>query len=86
MLASRAPDRELVALPGGAFAMGSDDHYPEESPVHPVRVGAFAISPTAVTNAEFAAFARETRYVTVAERPLDPAEFPGAPPENLVPG
>ncbi len=27
-----------------------------------------------------------TGYVTVAERPLDPADFPGAPPENLVPG
>ena len=24
--------------------------------------------------------------MTVAERPLDPADFPGAPPENLVPG
>ena len=24
--------------------------------------------------------------MTVAERPLDPSDFPGAPPENLVPG
>ena len=24
--------------------------------------------------------------MTVAERPLDPTDFPGAPPENLVPG
>lgn len=66
--------------------MGSDDHYPEESPTHPVRVGGFSISPTTVTNAEFARFVRATGYVTVAERPLDPAEFPDAPPENLVPG
>ena len=29
---------------------------------------------------------RATGYVTVAERPLDPALFPGAPAENLVPG
>lgn len=35
----------------------------------------------AVTNDEFAVFARETGYVTVAERPLDPAEFPGVDPE-----
>ncbi|GAA1479124.1 formylglycine-generating enzyme family protein [Nocardioides aestuarii] len=81
---SAAP--ELVDLPGGTFRMGSDDHYPEEAPTHPVRVGGFAISPTAVTNAEFARFVRSTGYVTVAERPLDPAEFPDAPPENLVPG
>src|SRR5262249_58303845 len=31
-------------------------------------------------------FADATGYVTVAERPLDPADFPGAPAENLVPG
>jgi formylglycine-generating enzyme required for sulfatase activity len=39
-----------------------------------------------VTNARFAEFAEATGYVTVAERPLDPADFPGAPAENLVPG
>ncbi len=39
-----------------------------------------------VTNREFAAFVDATRYVTVAERPLDPADFPGAPAANLVPG
>ena len=27
-----------------------------------------------------------TGHVTVAERPLDPADYPGAPPENLQPG
>ena len=27
-----------------------------------------------------------TGYLTVAERPLDPADFPGAPAENLQPG
>ncbi len=39
-----------------------------------------------VTNRAFAAFVEETGYLTVAERPLDPADFPGAPTENLVPG
>ncbi len=34
--------------------MGSDAHYPEEAPTHRVRVGAFVIDATAVTNAEFA--------------------------------
>ena len=39
-----------------------------------------------MTNEEFAAFVRATGHVTIAERPLDPADFPGAPAENLQPG
>lgn len=66
--------------------MGSDEHYPEEAPTHRVRVGPFSISPTPVTNAEFASFVDATGYVTVAERPLDPSDFPDAPAANLQPG
>lgn len=75
-----------VSLPGGVFTMGSDDHYPEEAPTHRVRVDAFAIDVAAVTNEQFAAFVDATGYVTVAERELDPAEYPDAPAENLQPG
>jgi formylglycine-generating enzyme len=78
--------RGHVDLPGGLFTMGSDAHYPEEAPTHRVRVGPFSIDPVAVTNARFAAFVKETGYVTLAERPLNPDDFPGAPPENLQPG
>lgn len=78
--------RTTIWLPGGTFVMGSDAHYPEEAPVHRVQVDGFGIDATPVTNAEFAAFVDATGYQTVAERPLDPAEFPGAPAENLVPG
>ena len=77
---------ELLPIAGGEFLMGSGDHYPEEAPVHRVAVGPFAIARTAVTNDRFAAFVEATGYVTVAERPLDPAEFPGAPAANLQPG
>jgi formylglycine-generating enzyme required for sulfatase activity len=66
--------------------MGSDHHYPEEAPARAVEVTGFWISRTTVTNAEYAAFVADTGYVTVAERPLDPDDFPGAPKENLVPG
>ncbi|MBZ5740629.1 formylglycine-generating enzyme family protein [Nocardioides mangrovi] len=76
----------LVDLPGGTFTMGSDQHYPEEAPSHRVRVDAFSIDATQVTNADFAAFVEATGYVTVAERELDPVDFPDAPAENLVPG
>ncbi len=68
------------------YTMGSDEHYAEEAPAHPVTVDGFWIAQHQVTNAEFAAFADATGYVTVAERPLDPADFPGAPVENLQPG
>lgn len=76
----------FVTIPGGTFTMGSDEHYREEAPARRVEVTEFAIGQTPVTNAEFDAFCQATGYVTVAERPLDPAEFPGAPAENLVPG
>jgi len=76
----------LVWIDGGSFRMGSDAHYPEEAPVHTVAVDGFWMRTTQVTNVDFAAFVDATGYVTVAERPLDPADFPGAPAENLVPG
>jgi formylglycine-generating enzyme len=76
----------MVTVPGGELTMGSDRHYPEEAPAHRVSLDGFRIDATAVTNAAFGAFVAETGYRTVAERPLDPAAFPGAPPENLVPG
>ena len=73
-------------IPGGEFLMGSDQHYPEERPAHRVRVHGFLADATAVTNADFAAFVAATGYVTVAERPLDPALYPGAHPDALGPG
>jgi formylglycine-generating enzyme required for sulfatase activity len=76
----------MVWVAAGAFRMGSDAHYPEEAPVHAVSVDGFWIDRFQVTNSQFAAFVEATGYVTVAERPLDPADFPGAPAENLVPG
>ena len=77
---------ELCWVPAQTFTMGSDVHYPEESPAHPVTVDGFRIAPRQVTNAEYDAFVDATGYQTVAERPLDPADFPGAPAENLQPG
>jgi formylglycine-generating enzyme len=76
----------MIEIPTGTYLLGSDVHYPEEGPTHRVAVDAFLIDEFAVTNAEFGDFVDETGWVTVAERPLDPRDFPGAPPENLVPG
>jgi formylglycine-generating enzyme required for sulfatase activity len=80
------PVAELIAIPSGEFAMGSDGHYPEEAPTHTVHVDGFRMASTTTTNEQFAAFVEATGYQTVAERPLDPADYPGAPAENLVPG
>lgn len=77
---------DMVAIPGGIFLMGSDRHYPEERPAHKVRVAPFLMDATAVTNRAYQRFVQATGYVTVAERPLDPALYPGAAPELLVPG
>ena len=77
--------KEMAWIPGGTFLMGSDDHYPEEAPAHQVTVDGFWIDRHTVTNAEFARFVRKTGHVTVAERAADPADYPDAKPELLVP-
>ena len=77
---------ELVEVPRGSFRMGSTSFYPEEAPIHTVAVGAFAIERHPVTNAQFAEFVADTGYVTVAERLLDPALYPGVAPQDLLPG
>ena len=77
---------ELVDLPGGSFQMGSTSFYPEEAPIHTATVGPFAIERHPVTNAQFAEFVADTGYITVAERPLDPALYPGVAERDLLPG
>ncbi len=76
----------MARIAGGTFRLGSNVHYPEERPAHSVTVDGFWIDQHAVTNADFTAFATATGYVTFAERPLDPALYPGARPELLTPG
>ncbi len=70
----------------GTFAMGSEDFYPEERPVHRVSLDGFWIDERPVTAADYRRFVRASGYVTVAERPLDPDEYPDADPDLLVPG
>jgi sulfatase modifying factor 1 len=76
----------MVSIPGGTFRMGSERFYPEERPVREVAVDAFWMDRGPVPVSEFRRFVEATGYVTVAERPLDPADFPGADPADLVPG
>ncbi len=76
----------MVRLSGGRFRMGSDRHYPEESPARAAAVPGFWIDRAPVTNREFAAFVGATGYRSVAEAPPDPSAYPGADPAALVPG
>jgi formylglycine-generating enzyme len=86
----------MVWIPGGEFAMGSEDPrgmpsggpdpMADARPIHRVAVDGFWIDKTEVTNDQFATFVRATDYKTVAEQVPTAAEFPNAPPENLVAG
>lgn len=78
-------DVRMVLIEGGKFQMGSS-YFPDAQPIHEVEVSSFYMDEHEVTNAQFKAFVDATGYVTVAERPLDPADFPGVDPEMLVPG
>lgn len=76
----------MAEVPGGTFTMGSEEFYPEERPVHPVRVESFWIDEHPVTNAQFRRFVKATGWVTWAEQTPDIADLPGADPALLVPG
>jgi formylglycine-generating enzyme len=69
---------DMVWIPGGTFRMGIDEHH--------VTVSSFWMDVTTVTNEDFSRFVRATGYMTVAERPLDPQQYPGADVRLLVPG
>ena len=77
---------QMAWIPGGTFAMGSDDEKPDERPIHDVTVGGFWMDKTEVTNKQYAEFVTETKYQTLAEQKPDPLDFPNVPPDKLVPG
>jgi sulfatase modifying factor 1 len=79
--------KDMQWVPAGSFLMGSElSDYLEESPVRPVAVSGFWIDRSPVTVMQFRRFVKATGYVTVAERPLDPADYPRLDPRLLVPG
>ena len=81
-----APFPDMVWIPSATYAMGSNDHYPEERPVHRVSVDGFWIDKYPVTNERFTRFVEATAHVTFAELPPDPAQYPGALPHMLYAG
>ena len=61
---------ETVYVPAGVFLMGSNTGRPDEAPQRTVELSSYEISIHEVTNAQFAAFVRETGYLTTAEREM----------------
>ncbi|MCC6891020.1 MAG: formylglycine-generating enzyme family protein [Hyphomicrobiales bacterium] len=80
------PGTGMIWISGGTFRMGSDNHYPEEAPVHRVTVDGFWIHPAPVTNRQFKEFVEATGHVTFAEIAPDPKDYPGALPHMLYAG
>lgn len=86
----------MVLIPEGAFMMGgrSDQAYRDEFPKHPVKLSAFWMDETEVTNRQFTDFTDATGYETVAERPINwdslknelPQDTPKPPDSGLAPG
>lgn len=78
-------DDEMVWIAEGEFTMGSNEFH-DALPLHQVKLKGFWMDKHEVTNAQFAEFVKATGYITVAERKLDPKDFPGVPLDKLVPG
>jgi len=77
----------MVWIPGGEFWMGNDSPgFRDAQPVHKVRVHGFWMDKTPVTNSQFERFVKATGYITVADRTLDPGQYPNAPAAMLKPG
>lgn len=52
-MSESAVSERMSALPGGHYAMGSADFYPEEGPVHTVAVAPFEFDRGPVANRQF---------------------------------
>lgn len=88
--------QSMVLIPEADFMMGADDELsrPDELPRHRVLLDPFWMDETEVTNAQFANFVKEAKYVTTAEKKPDWEELKKQLPDGtpkpddsvLVPG
>lgn len=78
-------NEEMKLIPGGTFKMGTAE-YEDCKPVHSVMLKPFLMDEHEVTNAQFEKFVKATGYKTIAERPLNPKDYPGVAKEKLLPG
>ncbi|NBQ52377.1 MAG: formylglycine-generating enzyme family protein [Proteobacteria bacterium] len=77
----------LLLVKGGRFEMGCGGCNLEDAlPLHQVELSSFLMDQAPVTNAQFEDFVRRSKYVTLAQRKLDPRDYPSVPFVDLVPG
>ena len=76
----------MVWVNGKTFLQGAkqSDNFamPREKPAHKVMVDGFFIDATEVTNKQFKQFIDATKYITIAERPIDWEEMKKQLPKN----
>jgi formylglycine-generating enzyme required for sulfatase activity len=85
--AGTSEESGMVWIPEGRFEMGCGNcQLSDALPLHRVDLSGFWMDQTPVTNREFKKFVRTTGYRTVAERPLQPKDYPDVPPDKLVSG
>lgn len=73
----------MVWVPAGKFKMGGDKDAPDQQPIHLVELDGFWMDRTEVTNGQFAAFVKATKYKTFSER--TPEEAPELFPAGTLP-
>jgi sulfatase modifying factor 1 len=77
----------MVWVNGKIFLQGAkqSDNFamPREKPAHEVMVDGFFIDATEVTNKQFKQFVDATKYITIAERPIDWEEMKKQLPKNI---
>ncbi|MBA4166389.1 MAG: formylglycine-generating enzyme family protein [Chitinophagaceae bacterium] len=81
----RDDKNEMILIPGGQYIMGSSD-FEDALPLHAVKVKKYWMDEHEVTNAQYEAFIKATGYITVAEKKLDPKDYPAVPSDKLVAG
>lgn len=65
--------QNMVLIPGGEYLMGSEnpEAYPNEKPIHKVKVDSFLMDKYEVTNSQFKEFIKATGYITTAEKKIN---------------
>jgi formylglycine-generating enzyme len=76
----------MVWIPGGTFTMGATNGQKDEVPLHDVEVSGFWMDKYEVTNRRYEEFTKATGFETLSEKQPRAEDFPGVPPDKLIPG
>lgn len=75
---------QMVAVPGGVFDMGDDNHEADERPLHKVDVPSFYIDKYEVTNAQYKKFCDDTKRAYPANPAFDTTYFQSKPDYPVI--